>query len=205
MIGKRFGKLIVIDKCKERAKNGTVKYICKCDCGNISTIRGDHLRCGETLSCGCLIKKYSTSKYVKKGQSTLNKRLYKIYDSMKSRCYNVNNKNYKHYGKRGITICDEWLNDFMAFYDWAMSHGYREDLTVDRINTDGNYEPSNCRWVDMKTQNNNTRRNVFLTYKGKTKSIAQWSTELGLNYSTIYYRYKKGWSIESVLFRKGNR
>lgn len=203
MIGKRFGKLTVIDKSKERAKNGTIKYLCKCDCGNTSIIRGDHLRSGETLSCGCLIKKYGTSKYVKQGQSTLNKRLYQIYDKMKQRCNNKNTTNYKDYGGRGITICDEWLNDFMVFYDWSMNNGYKDNLSIDRINVDGNYEPSNCRWVDMKTQNNNTRRNVYLTYKGKKQSISQWGKELGISLSNIYYRYHKGWTDKECLFGRG--
>ncbi len=202
MIGQRFGKLIVIDKSRKRAKNGTINYVCKCDCGNISTIRGDHLRSGETLSCGCLIKKYGTSKYVKQGQSTLNKRLYKIYDKMKQRCNNKNDTNYRHYGRRGITVCDEWLNDFMTFYNWSMNNGYKENLTIDRINVNGNYEPNNCRWVDNVTQQNNKINTVHLTYNGKTQSIAQWSRETGIKQSTLYYRYHKGWDCYKCLYYK---
>lgn len=203
MIGKRFGKLTVIDKSKKRAKNGTIKYVCKCDCGNTSIIRGDHLRSGETLSCGCLIKKYGTSKYVKQGQSTLNTRLYKIYDKMKQRCYNKNVRNYHDYGERGIKVCDEWLNDFMVFYTWSFENGYKEDLTIDRINVNGNYEPSNCRWVDNETQQNNKRNSVYLTYNGKTQSIAQWSRELRLKQSTLYYRYHRGYTDTECLFGRG--
>ena len=202
MIGRRFGKLTVISKSEERAKNGTIKYICNCDCGNTSIIRGDHLRSGETLSCGCLIKKYSDSKYIKQGQSILNKRLYAIYDKMKQRCYNQNNSNYKNYGGRNIIICDEWLNDFMNFYKWCIENGYKDNLTIDRINVNGNYEPNNCRWVDYETQNNNTRRNVYLTCNGKTQTIAQWSRELGISSSKLYYRYHKGWDDYKCLYHK---
>lgn len=204
MIGIRFGKLIVIDKCKERAKNGTLKYLCKCDCGNTSIIRGDHLRSGETLSCGCLVKKYSNTKYVKQGQSTLNERLYRIYDHMKQRCYNKNVKGYEYYGGQGIKVCESWLNDFMTFYDWSINNGYKDNLTIDRINVNGNYEPNNCRWVDAKTQNNNTRRNVYLTYNGKIKTISQWSKDLNIPLNRMYYRHSKGWSDKECLFGRNN-
>lgn len=202
MIGKRFGKLTVIGKSKERAKNGTIKYICHCDCGNTSIIRGDHLRSGETLSCGCLIKKYGITKYTKEGQSTLNKRLYAIYDKMKQRCFNTNHIAYKYYGNRGIKIYQDWLDDFMNFYNWAVTNGYNDTLTIDRIDVNGNYEPSNCRWVTYEEQNNNTRRNVHLTYNGKTLTIAQWCRELNIRPNKVYYRHNKGWSDKECLFGK---
>lgn len=202
MIGKRFGKLTVIGKSEGRAKNGTIKYICQCDCGNTSIIRGDHLRSGETLSCGCLIKKYGITKYTKEGQSTLNQRLYAIYDKMKQRCYNKNNSAFKYYGSRGIKIYQPWLNDFMIFYNWAVNNGYSDNLTIDRINVNGNYEPNNCRWTTYEEQNNNTRRNVQITYDGKTQSVSQWSRELNIPINRIYYRHYKGWSDKECLFGK---
>lgn len=100
-----------------------------------------------------------------------NTRLYRIYNNMKQRCYNENSPDHKNYGARGITICDEWLNDFMNFYNWSINNGYKEGLTIDRINNNGNYEPSNCRWVDRKTQNRNNRRCIYLNYKGKTQTM----------------------------------
>lgn len=104
---------------------------------------------------------------------------------MKQRCYNSNDKDHKHYGGRGIKLCDAWLNNFDVFYNWAMSHGYDYTLTIDRIDVNGNYEPSNCRWVDMKTQCNNRRSCVYITYNGKTQNIAQWSRELGITRDTV--------------------
>lgn len=120
-------------------------------------------------------------------------RLYNIWRHMKQRCYNSNNKKYERYGKRGITVCEEWLNDFKAFYDWSMSNGYKDDLTIDRINNDGNYEPSNCRWVNLKTQANNRSTNILITHDGETHNIKEWSLIMNKPYSTLlnrYYKYK---------------
>lgn len=131
-----------------------------------------------------------------------NTRLYRTYKHMKERCYNKNDKRYKWYGRRGITICKEWLNDFQAFYDWAISNGYNDTLTIDRIDVDGNYEPDNCRWVDMKTQANNRRSNVYLTYNGKTQTMVEWSKELNIPYRTLQDRYKKGLTDIEILNKK---
>ena len=130
-------------------------------------------------------------------------RIYHTYKHMKQRCYNKNCKDYIDYGKRGITICDEWLNDFMAFYNWAYEHGYQDNLTIDRINVNGNYEPSNCRWADMKIQANNMRKNVYLTYNGKTQTMSQWADELCIPVGRVKTRHKRGWSDKECLFGKG--
>ena len=121
---------------------------------------------------------------------------------MRQRCHNSKNRGYKNYGARGITVCDEWLDKeagFMNFYNWAMQNGYQDGLSIDRINTDGNYEPSNCRWVDMKTQNNNKRNNVYITYKDTTKTLKGWSDYLGINYKCLESRLRSGWSTEKLL------
>ena len=109
---------------------------------------------------------------------------------MKRRCNNINDKDYKNYGGRNIKICNEWLIDYSNFYNWAMQNGYQGDLTIDRINNDGNYEPSNCRWVTMKKQLNNQRRNKKYTYKNKTQTLSQWCEEYGFNYTTLRERLK---------------
>lgn len=127
-------------------------------------------------------------------------RIYSIYVNMKNRCYYTNNKRYQNYGGRGIEVCDEWLNHFQAFYDWAMSHGYSDNLTLDRINVDGNYEPSNCRWVTLKEQENNRSNNHLITYNGKTQTLAQWCKERNIKYATLERRLNKyGWSIKRAL------
>lgn len=132
-------------------------------------------------------------------------RLYETWQTMKKRCSNPNNRQYHLYGGRGIIVCDEWRNDFQAFYDWAMSHGYADDLTIDRIDVNGNYEPSNCRWATMKEQQNNRRNNHLITYNGETKTLKQWSEKIGIDWGVLYSRLKKGWSIEKSLTTKQMR
>ena len=118
---------------------------------------------------------------------------------MINRCYRVADISYKNYGGRGITVCKEWKNDFMAFYNWSISNGYKEGLTIDRINTNGNYEPSNCRWVSMKVQQNNRSNNRILEYKGQKKTITEWARICGLSYRNLHYRLKNGYSIEQAI------
>ena len=126
-------------------------------------------------------------------------RIYNIFNGMKGRCYCKEHFAYESYGGRGITVCDEWRNSFQAFYDWAMSNGYRDDLTLDRINNDGNYEPLNCRWITMKEQCSNRRNNHLLTYKGETKTLTEWAELYGKSYVALFMRLKRGWSIEKAI------
>lgn len=123
-------------------------------------------------------------------------RLYNIWHSMKQRCHYSLSKDYQRYGGRGITICDEWENDFMSFYNWAMRNGYNSNLTLDRIDVNGNYEPSNCRWVSIKDQNNNRRSCKKITYNGETHNLTQWALILGINKNTLIARLNKGWPIK---------
>ena len=160
--GKRFGRLTVIKRVDDYIfPNGksTIRYLCRCDCGTEKEVNRGHLSSGKILSCGCFHREQLGNMRRKHGKSGYNReRLYTIWLNMKHRCYNPKNNHYKNYGARGITICDEWLEDYMAFRDWSYSHGYEEkiresgrnDLTRDRIDNDGNYEPSNCRWVTNK-------------------------------------------------------
>lgn len=137
-------------------------------------------------------------------------RLNRTFTNMKTRCYNPDCENYKDYGGRGIRICDEWYTPhshkgWIAFKDWALSNGYADDLTIDRIDNNKGYSPGNCRWVSMKTQCNNTRHNRLITYKGKTQTMVQWSEELNLGYETIVYRlHVAHWTVEKTFETPGN-
>ena len=129
-----------------------------------------------------------------------NTRLYRIWANIKTRCYNENDPHFERWGKRGIQMCEEWKNDFNAFYDWSMLHGYSDELTIDRIDNNGNYEPSNCRWVTVKEQNRNKRNVKYITYAGKTQSIPEWTKELNLGKETIRERLKRGYTDYEALF-----
>ena len=123
-----------------------------------------------------------------------NTRLYRIWANMKTRCNNRNDPHYGRYGAKGIYICDEWSNSFKSFYDWSIAHGYSDSLTIDRINGDDGYKPSNCRWVTISDNNRNKKHVRYITFKGKTQTIGQWTKELGLGKETIRERLKRGWS-----------
>ena len=126
-------------------------------------------------------------------------KFYQVWNGIKQRCYNENNKQYKNYGERGIKVCDEWINNFEAFYDWSINNGYKEGLQIDRIDVNGNYEPNNCRWVDRYINNNNRRNNITFTYKGKTMSLRAWCRYFNVSYKTCMTRYYRGHTIEECL------
>lgn len=133
-------------------------------------------------------------------------RLYGIWSNMKTRCFTKSYKLYPDYGGRGITVCDEWKNSFMNFYNWAMSNGYSDDLSIDRIDNNKGYYPDNCRWADKSTQSKNRRSTKNITYKGITKCLSEWSKELGIDRRTLNTRiYKYGWSIEKAFNTPVNR
>lgn len=172
-------------------------WLCKCDCGNKVVVDGTHLKNGHSKSCGCYKAKRTSETHTTHGLS--NSRINRIYRKMKGRCYNSNNPKYYCYGARGITICDEWKNDFKAFYDWSIQNGYKDNLSIDRIDVNGNYEPSNCRWATNLQQANNKTINHYLIYNNEKHTIAEWSRITGFPKSSISYRIKKNWTIKDIL------
>ena len=198
MIGKRFGKLVVISEAGKI--DNQFAWICRCDCGNITApIRGTSLRKGDTKTCGC--KKYNGDSNRKHSGSA--ERLYKVFKGMHRRCEKESDPNFIRYGGRGITVCEEWT-DYETFRDWALKNGYdplakRTTCTLDRIDNNKGYSPENCRWATNKEQCNNRRKHVLLEINGETKNIAQWASESGLNYATIYSRYIRGNTGESLI------
>lgn len=186
--GKRFGKLVVMKLFD--IKKYKKYWLCKCDCGGQIVVRDDCLKRNVTHSCGCLKHKHDLSEC----------KLYKVWVSIKSRCLNKDDRAFKNYGGRGITMCKEWKNSFQTFYDWAMENGYESGLSIDRIDVNGNYCPENCRWATSQEQLNNTRRNHFVEYKGEKHTIAEWGRIVGLSRALIENRimnYK--WTAERAL------
>ena len=198
LTGKRFGRLTVLEKsCLDVGDKGKTYYICRCDCGNMTINYSSDLTCNKTLSCGCYSRENTKQRKLKHGQAET--RLYEIWQNMKKRCSNTRSTLYKNYGGRGITVCEEW-QEFEPFRDWAMANGYSDDLSIDRIDVNGNYCPENCRWATRKEQANNTRKNHYLTYNGRTMTMRQWADELGVSYNLIRDRINKlGWSVEDAL------
>jgi hypothetical protein len=153
LVGQRFGRLVVAERAGSR--HWKPDWRCICDCGGTTIVTGYNLRAGVTTSCGCRQRSVLPDSCMKHGGTGT--RMYRVWKNMRGRCLNANNPRYKDYGGRGITICDEWIRSFDAFREWALSNGYSESLTIDRINNDGNYEPGNCRFATYKQQAQNQR------------------------------------------------
>ncbi len=166
LTGQRFGMLTVV-RLHEKyirtiSKRAVYKWECLCDCGKTTIVSTSNLQIGHVKSCKCLRQQLSTERIIEQSKKNIKHgfagtRLYYTWHAMIKRCCNKKNSNYKDYGGRGIKVCDEWLHNFQSFYDWAMANGYTDELTIDRINVDGNYEPSNCRWATHKQQSMNRR------------------------------------------------
>lgn len=195
LTGKTFGKLTVLGFAE--INNKRTMWLCQCECGNTSTVAAEHLKTGNTTSCGCNLKEKVGGGKITHGLSKT--RLYIAWSNMKSRCYNQSNPHYVNYGGRGINICNEWYYDFVPFYEWALSNGYADNLTIDRTDVNGNYEPNNCRWITAKEQSNNTTANRHIEYKGKVFTVSQLSDKLKIPYATLLNRVNKGWSMEQIV------
>lgn len=179
MIGKRIGRLVIVAQCGARSG----RFVCKCDCGNTREYYLSQLN--EARSCGCLSKELSNGKDGKT-------RLHKIWSNMKQRCSNPKVRAYKTYGGRGITVCDEWKDSFKNFKEWAYSNGYNDTLTIERIDVNGNYEPSNCKWITLEEQVNNKTNSVWIEVDGIKKTAKQWSRITGIPYNSIISRVNRG-------------
>lgn len=173
---------------------GNRMWECKCDCGEIKVVSSNHMRRGLVKSCGCL-NRDQPHKTIHGDRQT---RLYKIWIDMRQRCSNPNNSAYKNYGGRGVRVCSEW-NDYQVFKAWAMGNGYDENLTIERVDVDGGYNPDNCEWITRKDQGFNRRNNHVLTYNGETKTLTEWCNELNLSYDMVRGRLKRGWTVEAAL------
>lgn len=188
--GQRFGKLLVIEEDGRIGSN--VAWICKCDCGNVTRVRANSLLTGNTTSCGC-----GRIEAITKHNMT-NTKLFNVWRTMKERCNNKSYRQYKDYGGRGISLCDEW-EEFKPFMEWSLENGYKEGLSIDRIDNDGNYCPENCRWTTVRVQSRNRRANRILEYGGEKHCVAEWSEILGVRANTIFWRLSQGWSTEEAL------
>jgi hypothetical protein len=195
LTGQKFGRLVVLEKT-EKNKAGMWYWLCRCDCGNTCIIRGAYLKSGSTQSCGCYQKERTSE--TNKTHLLSKTPEYQTYNGMRRRCYSSKVKQYKDYGGRGIKVCDRWLEE-KGFENFLLDMGPRpKGYQLDRINNDGNYEPSNCRWVTPTENCRNTSKNHFLTFGGVNKTIAEWEEELKIPSSVISHRLRAGFSLEKV-------
>ena len=200
LVGERFGRLTVIargeDYISKQGKRSSV-WICRCDCGTEKAIMQCSLVTGHTKSCGCFRREKAAADKIKHGD--VGTQLYNSWRAMRERCTNQNSEHYSYYGGRDIAVCQEW-DDYNVFRDWALSHGYRPGLTIDRISVDGDYCPDNCRWATIIDQSNNKRNNRIITVDGVSHTLAEWSRISGISSCTILARIDKyGWSAERAV------
>lgn len=208
LTGQRFGRLTVIDRAGT-APSGHALWFCQCDCGEYKTLSSNQLNTG-TKSCGCLQRERASEVGMKPKSSTRKRRerippdlrrLHQTHRDMLTRCNNPNNKRYALYGGRGITVCKEWRESFLAFAEWAKNNGYNNSLTLDRKDPNGNYCPENCRWATQKEQNNNRRNNRIVEYRGEKMTLHELSDQCGIDYRTLWCRIKAGWTVEDAAER----
>ena len=202
LTGQKFGRLTAIG-IDERADTKRTYWVCACDCGNFKTVRSDILLSGCTRSCGCMKREQDVVNLDRTSHMMSGTRLYGIWAGIKKRCLNINDIRYQDYGGRGIKVCDEWKNSFETFMKWALNSGYQEDLTIDRIDNDGDYEPNNCRWATMKDQSNNRRSNIKITIGNATKTMTEWCKIFDLDYKMVLARYNRnGFCTLDELFKQ---
>lgn len=199
--GEKVGRLTII-RIAGHDKFNRLVWECKCDCGNTKNIVGCHINQTHTISCGCYNreKNYGKARHTTHGKCKT--RIYREYRGIISRCTNQSLERYNCYGGRGISVCEEWLgkSGFMNFYNWSMENGYSDELTIDRIDVNGNYEPSNCRWATIDQQANNKRSNIVFELDGEKLTLKQISRKYGVDYKMLFARIKYlGWDIERAI------
>lgn len=192
--GDSYGRLVIVQE--EASRDGRRHFLCTCQCGVTKTIRLESLRSGAIQSCGCYNREISRKVNTKHGM--YKSRIYGIWTGMKGRCFNQSNTEYAHYGGRGITICPEWMS-FPAFCRWAMQNGYSDDLTIERVDNNGNYEPGNCAWISEAEQRRNTTRVQKVALNDRRKTLRQWAKDAGMNFSTLMHRIRAGMTLEQAL------
>lgn len=198
LAGQKFGYLTVVEKTNKRSSTGSVMWLCLCVCGKHHEVRSTSLKDGTTKSCGCYFLDVAKHKgLAKKTHGMTGSRVYASWTNMKDRCLNKNNKKYKDYGGRGITICDRWKNSFENFFE---DMGDRpKGYSIERMDVNGNYEPSNCKWANAKEQQNNRRNNLIIEYNFQRYTLQQLCDLLGKNSDKVGQRLKRGDSIEWAL------
>lgn len=190
---KRFGRLVAI-KPIGKNEHGNYLWLCRCDCGNEHIVASGKLIQGKSKSCGCYRKEIRKMSLEKHGLTTGGKpRTFIIWNGMKARCYNPNAISYKSYGARGIKVCDEWLGEhgFKNFHNWAIKNGYKDELEIDRIENEGNYEPSNCQWISKQENREKQRKTRYFEINGERLNISQWCKKLGISKSIAYKKIKE--------------
>lgn len=198
LTNQKFGRLTVTSCAGYDNKGHSYKWNCICECGKSVVVLGSSLKAKRTVSCGCYSSEQKSIRSKTHGVGNEN-RLYRIWSGMKTRCYSQADHNYKRYGARGITMDENWRNDFVAFREWALQNGYKDDLSIDRIDNDGPYSPQNCRWSSKKDQNNNRRTNTYITYKGETRTVSEWAEITGIKKATLAQRKRNGWTDEECI------
>lgn len=191
--GQRFGRLTVIGY--HDTKHGQTRWKCICDCGTEKVVYAQNLKNGDSRSCGCLLHDFNKTLIVHGREP---RRLHRIWSGMKCRCNNPTNKDYPRYGRRGITVYPEW-SEFIPFREWAFASGYADDLTLDRIDVNGNYCPENCRWATPKEQANNRRNNRRITYMGKTKTFSEWADQFGIDLCIFHAAMRRGRTMDEIV------
>lgn len=201
--GKQFGRLTVLERSNDTYDKSGRRYItwkCLCTCGNITYVTTNNLH-GKTTSCGCYLKEIAGQQTLKHGYRKT--RLYRIYNGMKQRCNNPNRSGYENYGGRGISVCDEWnkSDGLKAFAEWSLENGYKDGLTLERINVDGDYEPSNCCWIPKNKQAKNTRRTVRVTYMGNEMIMSDFARLIKVDHRIVSKALKDNMTPEEIVER----